>query len=62
MFLTIVAIIGIIAAAFLLVGLGMSLANRYNRMAWEKYYEGASVRIEGVRSPKIGGGKCTIPH
>lgn len=52
MFLTIAAIIGIIAAAFLLVGLGMALANRYNKIAWDKYYEGASVQASGVKMPQ----------
>lgn len=54
MFLTVIAVIGIILAAFVLVGLGMSLANRYNRIAWEKYYEGAAVGAEGVRRPSTG--------
>ena len=44
MIIRILAIIGIVLAAFALVGLGMSLANRYNRMAWDKYYEGRGDR------------------
>lgn len=52
MFVTILATLGIILAAFLLVALGMALANRYNRMAWEKYYEGAAVHASGVRAPR----------
>lgn len=32
--------IAIVAAALLFIGLGMSLANKYNQIAWEKYYEG----------------------
>lgn len=49
---TILAVIGIIAAAFLLVGLGMALANRYNRIAWDKYYEGANVPTNGIKQPQ----------
>ena len=52
MFPTIIAIIGIIAAAFALVGLGMALANRYNKIAWDKYYEGANVPQSGVQQPQ----------
>lgn len=36
----IIGAIAIIAAALLFIGLGMALANRYNQIAWEKYYEG----------------------
>ena len=36
----------IIAIALLFIALGMKLANRYNEIAWEKYYEG-----QGKRSP-----------
>lgn len=37
---TILAIIGIIFAALSFIALGMALANRYNKIAWSKYYEG----------------------
>ena len=36
----IIGAIAIIIAALLFIGLGMALANRYNHIAWEKYYEG----------------------
>lgn len=52
MIIRILAIIGIILAAFSLVGLGMSLANRYNRIAWEKYYEGAAIPTNGIKPPQ----------
>lgn len=54
MVLKIFAIIGIIFAAFALVGFGMALANRYNRIAWEKYYEGANVPVSGIKQPQRG--------
>ena len=37
---TILAVIGIIFAALAFIALGMALANRYNKIAWSKYYEG----------------------
>jgi predicted membrane protein len=40
---TILAIIGIILAALAFIALGMALANRYNKIAWNKYYEGMEV-------------------
>jgi hypothetical protein len=49
---TILAVLGIIIAAFALVGFGMALANRYNRIAWDKYYEGANVPANGVKQPQ----------
>lgn len=52
MIIRILAIIGIVLAAFALVGLGMSLANRYNRMAWDKYYEGAAIHTNGIKPPQ----------
>lgn len=52
MFITILAVLGIIIAAFALVGFGMALANRYNRIAWEKYYEGAAIPTSGVKQPQ----------
>lgn len=54
MILKIFAVIGIIVAAFALVGFGMSLANRYNRIAWDKYYEGAAVPSTGIKQPQRG--------
>ena len=32
--------IAIVVAALLFIGMGMALANKYNQIAWEKYYEG----------------------
>ena len=52
MFPNILAVFGIILAAFALVGLGMVLANRYNKIAWDKYYEGANVPHNGVQQPQ----------
>ena len=52
MFTTIIAILGVIVAAFALVGFGMALANRYNKIAWDKYYEGANVPHNGVQQPQ----------
>lgn len=52
MILKIFAVIGIIIAAFALVGFGMALANRYNRIAWDKYYEGAAVPSTGIKQPQ----------
>jgi nucleoside recognition membrane protein YjiH len=40
MIATIFAVIGIIFAAISFIALGMALANRYNKIAWNKYYEG----------------------
>lgn len=40
MIATILAVIGIIFAALSFIALGMALANRYNKIAWSKYYEG----------------------
>ena len=56
MFSTIIAVIGIIIAAFALVGFGMALANRYNKIAWDKYYEGAAVPSNGIKQPQNRGG------
>lgn len=36
----IIGAIAVIIAALLFIGMGMALANRYNQIAWEKYYEG----------------------
>lgn len=52
MILKIFAVLGIIIVAFSLVGFGMALANRYNRIAWDKYYEGANVPTNGVKQPQ----------
>ena len=52
MVIKIIAVVGIIAAAFALVGFGMALANRYNRIAWDKYYEGAAVPTNGIKPPQ----------
>ena len=52
MFPTILAVIGIIFAAFALVGFGIALANRYNKIAWDKYYEGANVPQNGIKQPQ----------
>ena len=52
MILKILAVFGVILAAFALVGFGMALANRYNRIAWDKYYEGANVPANGVKQPQ----------
>lgn len=54
MFATILAVIGVIIAAFALVGFGMALANRYNRIAWDKYYEGAAIPTSGIKQPNTG--------
>ena len=40
------AALAIVAIALLFIALGMKVANRYNKIAWEKYYEG-----QGKRSP-----------
>lgn len=55
MILKIFAILGILVAAFALVGFGMALANRYNRIAWDKYYEGANVPASGIKQPQSRG-------
>lgn len=52
MILKILAVLGIIVAAFLLVALGFKIANSYNKAAWEKYYEGAAVATSGVKQPR----------
>ena len=52
MILKIFAILGILVAAFALVGFGMALANRYNKIAWDKYYEGAAVPSTGIKQPQ----------
>lgn len=49
---TILAVLGVMVAAFALIGLGMALANRYNKIAWDKYYEGANVPTNGVKQPQ----------
>lgn len=36
----IIGAIAVIVAALLFIALGMALANRYNKIAWDKYYEG----------------------
>lgn len=56
MILKVFAVIGIIIAAFALVGFGMALANRYNRIAWDKYYEGAAIPSAGIKQPQSRGG------
>lgn len=55
MFLKIISIVGIVLVAFVLVGMGMALANRYNRIAWDKYYEGAAVPSTGIKQPQSRG-------
>lgn len=52
MILTILAVLGIVIAAFLLVALGIKIANHYNKVAWEKYYEGAAIAVSGVKQPQ----------
>lgn len=36
--------LAIVAIALLFIALGMKVANRYNTIAWEKYYEGMGKR------------------
>lgn len=51
MIIKIIAILGVLACAFALVALGMAIATKYNRIAWDKYYEGASISNAGVKPP-----------
>lgn len=39
-YIYVLSAIAIVLAALLFIGLGMALANKYNQIAWEKYYEG----------------------
>ena len=38
------AALAVIAFALGFIALGMAVANRYNRIAWKKYYEGKGER------------------
>ena len=40
----IICALALIALALLFIALGIKVANRYNKIAWDKYYEGMGVR------------------
>lgn len=40
----VICALGVIALALMFIALGIKVANRYNQIAWEKYYEGMGAR------------------
>lgn len=36
--------LALIALALVFIALGIKVANRYNQIAWEKYYEGMGIK------------------
>ena len=47
---TIIVGLCIIFAALAFIALGMAVATRYNKMAWNKYYEGLNAASNGTSS------------
>lgn len=40
----VICALALIVLALLFIALGIKVANRYNKIAWDKYYEGMGVR------------------